>query len=51
MSLKNIEKNMIKHKVFVIEIYLYFISFLDFWLKIPGKLDVIGKNGFNIRVQ
>ena len=44
-------KNFIKHKVIAIEIYLHLLTFLDFWQKISGKLDVIGKNGFDIRVK
>ena len=41
----------IKHKVIAIEIYLYLWSFLEFWHNILGKLDVIEKNGFDIRVE
>ena len=44
-------KNLIKHKVIAKKIYLFLWYFWDIWHKIPGKLDVIGKNGFDICVQ
>ena len=44
-------KNFIKPKVIAIEIFLYLWSFLDFWYKISGMLDVIWKNGFDILVK